>query len=650
MDDEGIEPDFDAEDDVVPESAALARRELAWEATACLFAEDRGGRFVLGCLNVNGFEETFRDEEAFFEALTACKGLVWWFGAAKYEFRWLLDLCLKRGWRPRARTRYQGGQFTFLHAGQTDHRDAQSLWASPLEEFSPDVVPPIGLRCTCKMKCGGFCAISADLTPRQFAKLERHALATCRAIWSGLERLGECQAKLDLDGLNSIGATAWSTAQRWLDLPNVEPSRSTNAYNREAAHPARVEVLRPHAARGWDFDLSMAYNGALARLDLPVGQATRIKGRDASKALADGIQGVYCAEVYSPEVFLPVLPFRSPKRKIAFPTGTFRGTWTRDELQYAVSRGYVIDRMLSAQIYRKTAPLLKPWAESLWQARIAYEKTGNSLAGYIKSLAVALPGVFGSRPMTETLLFSPPASAHRECPCEGYGTTDCPCRGWCCGSEGCMGLCGELKPVAMNRDIWIRRSYRLLGRAHVVWQALVLGWCRVEVHRFATQDGRDGSDLISINTDGLRCKELRRVPTEKGHGIWRLKGEVVDLVTTHGNRSVARWADTGDLIVRNAGVPRSVAGRRILDDEEIAARILGTSAIDVRKQAEVSVWRPIGLRAGLSSGRTFAAAPEGMPQLPRRRDRRGRLWIGPRLLDDGAVVTRAPTVEECAGL
>ena len=631
------------------EGAHEARRhELAWEATAFLHADLRG-EFVCGAILLGGQVSLVSwDAEEFVDALASVDGLCLWFGAARFEFGWLWDRLMERKVRPERTSRDRGTTTLHLRVEKAHHRDAASMWLTPLDTFSPAPPPPLGLPCVCEQDCGGYCSITAAMPPRHRKLVAAHVVATCEAIWTGLERLREAQKALDLDGRNSIGSTAWASARRRFALPDVEPSRSARDYNHLAALAARTEVLRPRVDRANDYDLSMAYNGALARIELPLGVATRLWGRSAQQAFSRGAQGAYCVDIYSPPAFLPALPWRSPGGRVSFPTGTLRGTWTRDELRYALECGYRIDRFHSGQIYETTAPLLRDWAEVMWQARVAYEEEGSDLAGYVKSLAVALPGVFGLDPWAEQTLWGQDLASQKRCPCQKLGRDgECPCRGLCC--HGCRGYCGEPIPVSRDRDLWVRLFYRAPGRSHVLWNALVLAWCRVEVHRCATQGG-DGSDLVSINTDGLRCLRGRIVSEIRGHGRWRDKGWVVEafpgtgVVTRAGNTSAARNEETGELVVRSSGRARTHRGRILLTDEQIAKRIVGPRAFEMVRKADNPTWLPLPQRDGFNPR---GGAGADRLHLENILAARGIHWIGQRIMEQGSQVTRAPTEEEC---
>lgn len=632
----------------MPKGRAAGRVVLSWDATAHIHADARG-RFVCGALLADGVPFVSWDALEFASACGDARGLVWWFGAGRYEFGWLWTELLKLGGRPTKRTRDAGTETTSLRIRKAEHRDAARLWLVPLATFSPTPPPPVGLPCSCGHACGGLCAIVLDLPEESRPSVEAHGIATCEAIEAGLVRLRDAQRHLDLDGCNSLGSTAWASARRRYDLGDVEPSRSAHEFNRESAGAARVEVIRPRVERSLKFDISSAYVGACARIDFPIGGSTRLWGDAARRAFDAGTQGIIDAEVYAPDAFLPILPVRSRRTgKLAFPTGPLHGRWTRDELRYAVDHGYKLDRVHSGQFWRTSGRILEAWAESLWRARRRYEKEGNPLAKYVKALGVALPGVFGSNPYAEQLLWSPNLATMRRCPCKKLGRDgDCPCRGTCCG--GCRGLCGEPKPASRDQDVWVRKFYLLLGRAHAEWYSPVLGWCRVEVHRFATQNG-DGSDLVSIHTDECQTLRPRVVPARVGHGLWRAKGALREAVpgagvlTPHANASVGRDEETGELVMRAAGTARSQFGRPIRTEEQIARRMV--NAYQMRREASDQVWIPVGRREGLQS---IAGGEEVSPKFDVRRDRNGMRWLGPRILEEGADVTRAPTIEELEG-
>ena len=624
------------------------RRVLSFDATAHFLATSRG-TFVAGCLLIEGHAPFVSWDQAEFVAACAdFEGHVWWFGAQRHELVWLWNRFLELGLNPQRRTNARGYATTYLRVGQAQHRDATALWLAPLEIFSPSAPPPLGLPCVCKHRCGGHCSLKGELGDEDRTHVEAHLVATCEAIWTGLERLRACHAALDLDGCNSIGTTAWESAKRRADLPDVEKSRSAHAATQESIGAARTEVYQPRVARALLYDMSMAYNGTLARIDLPIGESSRRWGEGARDAFEAGLQGAYCAEVYSPPAHLPVLPYRSPGGQVAFPVGQFKGSWSRDELRYAISRGVVVDRWHSCQVYRETAPLLREWSEAMYAARTRYDAQGSDLSRYIKALAVSLPGVFGSSPYGEQTLWAPEIDRYRRCPCKhARAPGECPCRGLCCG--GCTGLCGEPKPIGKGGDLWVRLVYRLLPRCHAMWNSLVLGATRAEVHRFALGNrAGDGIDLVAIKTDGLSCTEPREVEPGGGNGAWREEDAVVGIepgipvVHKAGNVSAARSERTGELVVKSSGRPRIDRHKRPRSDEQVARSIVGRSAFHMMKESEAQGWLPTGFREGLRAG--GGKGPEF--EMSMQRDRRGVRRIGMRVLEDGSGITRAPTAEE----
>ena len=620
-------------------TASNARPMLAWEATAFLHA-DRAGGFVCGALLLGGSIPLVTWSEAdYLAALRDVRGVCWWFGAARYEFRWLWDALLALGHEPKKRTRDHGSATTLISVRHAHHRDATNLWPVALEDFAPTPLPPLGLPCVCERDCGGACSVSAGLGDADRSKVEAHALACCEAIHAGIERIVAIQGRLGFDGRSSLGSTAWGTAERRVRPPSSARNRSDAEFERGGAYAARTEVIKPKSAHCYDFDMSMAYTGALAVVEFPIGRPERVWCEEAQAAFRDGRQGTYWVTVEAPAIFLPVLPARSTSGRPCFPIGPVEGHWTRDELAYAIECGYEVRQWHGAQIYERTAPLFREWAAWIWEVRRTLGQEGDSMERYVKGLAVALPGTFGSNPYADQLLWNPPEANRKPCPCEHVGDASCACRGRCCA--GCEGECGAMRPVSKDRNVWIRRYWRLLARCNFVWHNLVIGWCREHVHRFACQDGRDGSDVVSINTDGLRCEDWRMVPDEIGPGTWSLKGERFDAVAMRGNTSAARDR-SGRLVVRSSGTPRRGKTRKPgYTDAEIAQRIYGASAWDMRRDAEAVGWLPLSLREGLRSegGDREAISAEV------RIDARGRPWIGDRLLNaDGT--TRPATIAE----
>ena len=323
------------------------------------------------------------------------------------------------------------------------------------------------------------------------------------------------------------------------------------------------------------------------------------------------------------------------------------------ELKYAVEQGYVIDRFYACQIYRKTAPVLRPWAQWAWETRLHYEKQGSPMASLIKNLSNALVGTFSMDGYTEHLVRHPKPEELKPCPCRGMRTTACPCRGRCC--DGCQGECGMLAEWSRELGIWIRRSFHPLDRAHAPWGIWTISWTRVKTHRKGMEGG--GRDLISIATDGFRCEGERLVlPVALKPGDFRLHKELRRLHSPGGNTSTAEDVATGEPVVRASGIPRAIPGGGRVSDREIASRITadrmfveareteGQVALDDRRE-RLRISRAVGLAEGLAAGKSWAMrTEETMPA--RMTDQRGRRWFSGRILDPGATVTRAPTIDE----
>jgi len=91
----------------------------------------------------------------------------------------------------------------------------------------------------------------------------------------------------------------------------------------------------------------------------------------------------------------PVLPYKHKvTKKLIFPAGTFRGVWNNNELNYAITKGCKIVKIIKQLCYKYTFTPFKNYIEVLYNKRLEYKKDNNSMELVIKLCMNSLYGKF----------------------------------------------------------------------------------------------------------------------------------------------------------------------------------------------------------------------------------------------------------------
>jgi hypothetical protein len=235
--------------------------------------------------------------------------------------------------------------------------------------------------------------------------------------------LGEIMKKVEeylIDINQSVTTNSSISTVAWRDLflnsdfhfPELRLPKdpTTQMFIREAAYGGRVQHFKKRY-EGNDMiciDANSLYPSAMVKGTYPVGPFEVFKSNVTLEAvlrkLKDGIMMII-------EVTLRVktkkgiIPYRTPKRSLIYPTGTFRGVYTSVELLEALHEGYQIIEFHRGIYWWRSTKLFSRIVTSLYEKRKKLKAEGNPLEHMVK---IQLNSMYGK--MLETpkssILFS----------------------------------------------------------------------------------------------------------------------------------------------------------------------------------------------------------------------------------------------------
>ena len=167
-----------------------------------------------------------------------------------------------------------------------------------------------------------------------------------------------------------------------------------NEFVRQAYFGGRCEIFKFLGKNIRYYDINSCYPFVMQK-SLPIGIAcfeSRHKNalRIIMKTEYLGFADITIRAKY---MYIPVLPHKG--KKLIFPCGTFRGTYTLTEIRYALNTGnYEILNIHDMMYYKNSYPVLAEFANDIYKERMAgneyekliYKNIGNSLYGKFAEL------------------------------------------------------------------------------------------------------------------------------------------------------------------------------------------------------------------------------------------------------------------------
>lgn len=540
--------------------------------------------FVRGAIRTaDGGTWICRTEDEMLDAILSVRGTVWGHACGTYDTLWVLDRARRRGLS--ASIILSGSRVLAARIGDTTIRDSYALVPLSLASAAPmfgSRKASTGLACACGRKCGGYCAIRADMPPPMMRRLEDYLAQDVDAEWSVVSGALTWLRDHGAEPRATIGATAWRWAKTLLGLPDA----TAEYYDiiRRAYYGGRVEVFRTRADRIWRYDIHSSYPAALVRTPVPIGHPRRVVGAEARRAYLSGAPGFYRARVRVPYTGIAPLPVRAPSGRVTYPVGEIEGWFSRVELDGEDVRG-----IASAIVYDAEDTALAPWCRHVWRLR----ESDRTRAKWIKLIANSLTGKFAQRPEIR--------------------------------SARILGDGDDLRPGdeiigPIEGRVACRTVHRHHACGHIAWSATLTASARVELR--AQLRHADG-DAVYCDTDSVYATRpiTRRIGDDLGE--WGYEGEGTDWIAA-APKLYSYIATDGAEHVRAKGLPR-------LTRDGLVAMLAGET------------WR---VEQGVTRFLSAARGQELWCRAVLARSLRPRAgWVGGRvLLPDGS--TRPPTAEE----
>lgn len=542
-------------------------------------------RFALGVLSFDDGQVAIygADEaDAFVSEILSVSGEVWAHNGGRYDALWLLGYLVDRDIG--AAIRLAGQRVVSLEVGGTVIRDSQALVPLPLSlasqiggaaKLSP------GLPCSCRMRvkggCGGYCSIRTHgMSNRDFALLTEYCVGDCDITMRMLQELETYAATHDIDLCSTVGASAWSTARRWNDLPraewrgDIEAARTLYERARTGYYGGRVECFRPRASEVHGYDINSAYPAALVALELPTGERDMLYDEVATRAFLRGQEGIYHATVHVPDCFIPPLPYRTSER-VLYPTGHFEGSWTALELRAAEASGATIVDIEWALTWSETVPLMRPFMERVWPLRATAKAEGkDALAGWLKFLVNSPTGKLAQNPEVEEVWI----------PGDAMEVFDGACgNDWECQTDNCRH--GDIGFLDREGRFAIRTKWQLSSCSHVHWAAYLTSWTRVKLMSLA------GDDLVYADTDSNWTLKPRYRDVGSELGQWKYEGKFTDWECIAPKTYRARKED-GSWTAHAKGIPDPIGNWERMQTDEGASIDRGVMGLKSALRSELA--------------------------------------------------------------
>lgn len=333
------------------------------------------------------------------------------------------------------------------------------------------------------------------------AKVESYLLQDLKSTQKAYEGVLELWDRENWLPALTLGASLWKTLQALVDMPSAK-WRKPRDYNfsRKGYFGGRVCPAKTFSKRGVCLDIVSAYPYVMANHKLPLGEYFWSNGGNVKKYM-NNHEGVVQAMVYSPPAHLPVLPVRTKKGGLAYPTGTFHGVWTTNELRYALTRGYILKETYAGIFWKSNSDCLQQMTKIGFAAR---ERLGKDtqLGKFIKIYINCGYGKLGQRPDRWAVEMNPPRDTTLFCPGTRH-VGECPTN-TCC-MHRCRGYCGRWEPLGNSTILFKKPVYRLSGCSHAQAAAYITAEVRCIWHRAAVLCGED---LAYGDTDSIFTEKI----------------------------------------------------------------------------------------------------------------------------------------------
>jgi len=181
------------------------------------------------------------------------------------------------------------------------------------------------------------------------------------------------------------------------DFKYYQKDKETLREELQSYYGGRVEAFkRGPFHNAFYYDINSLYPSVMRDFEYPDPNSQHISNEDTTYYLK--YMGSSTVEVTCPKMHKPYLPYKvEGDFKLIFPTGTFKGTYTHADLNYAISLGYIINKVFKSIYYTQSCSPFKDYMNDVYGKRMFYKNKDDPTEIIYKSLMNNLYGKFGEK-------------------------------------------------------------------------------------------------------------------------------------------------------------------------------------------------------------------------------------------------------------
>lgn len=346
----------------------------------------------------------------------------------------------------------------------------------------------------------------------------------------------------------------------WKDERGVETSY---VHARRGYYGGRTQCFRPQAANGFRYDINSAYPAALVCLYLPIGPYSETSdSRAIGNLWSADTTGIYTVNINVPEMHIPPLPVRG-KGRIYYPTGRVTGTWTSNELSYALTLGCNIVSFLHAMTWKESSPVMRDYCQRIWNLRDSVGPK-TPLGKWLKLLANNIYGKFAQHPEVENAYVVTQSDSIALCPAAAQCMGIYCARDIGCCKHWCWRTCGRELPLDSGQLVRIQEAWRMGDNAHIHWAAFLTAHTRITLHRQLVDDGTGGRTAVYCDTDSVYATVERRNWIGDKLGEFKYEGPFFEFQCLAPKAYSYIDGETGEFVARCKGIADPISSWDIL--------------------------------------------------------------------------------------
>jgi hypothetical protein len=361
----------------------------------------------------------------------------------------------------------------------------------------------VGRACDTAPECG--CDVGPEplcMFTAPYPTLRAYNERDCRILYEAIRLFQKTLLEIGTGLRSTIASTALGLFRTRYLQDTIVTNAGVNDRIRESYIASRVEVFRPildKPARYYDINSSFPYAMTKPCPGEYLGEFKGLPNDESTLYFAD-------ATVRVPDMFLPPLGARGRDDRIYFPTGTWRGLFSRPDLELLETVGGSIDAVHGCTRYASFTDLAA-YAYDLYDRRAKAKKAGQTfLALVLKYLLNSLYGKFGEHRIKQAMLMHP---RHERCPHGGAHDV--------LTHEGMASTCVE----SLFPGVILVTEERSIPHEHVAISSHITAIARATHYGFLAPCGED---LYYGDTDSLVTG--RELPTGPELGALKLEFEV----------------------------------------------------------------------------------------------------------------------------